>query len=483
MPASAIPFSYSLVFPICCPAGQGYFSNAATEVQQPLSPGDSIISLHGAATFTAGPLPQQQQQQQETHAQQQQQHISSPAWSQLLGWLQQLHAKQQQHAAQSSHTAGASPSPSQAAAPAVAPATQSTNSSSSQLVMLQLLLPSELLTGQMLSHHVGHCHAVAQQLPWGDDSAVSLYPNAAAGGLGQGNVCDVTPGGSIHAAQVCGLLVDAGLSPPSTQKHHHHHQQQQQTQGPHLHATTQDAPPAQQQQQQQQQVMAAADECSTETAAASAAGAATSDHSSNGTAASNTSSSSSNSGHVLPSLNQQQILKRALSDVGAFRLPHQTNRLALLFGPHSAPAVCCSFGVEVFEPGHVTPLHIHNTAHELFFVLAGKGEAVFRAGAAAADTSDNATNSATANVTDNPSSSNVTDNPSSPQRVLMSPGDVAVFPPGVVHGVDNPGDSQLYCLQMMLPNEYFVEWVRSGEEAGRLDVAAVQRLAAAASCG
>jgi hypothetical protein len=41
----------------------------------------------------------------------------------------------------------------------------------------------------------------------------------------------------------------------------------------------------------------------------------------------------------------------------------------------------------------------------------------------------------------------------------------------------------LLLLQMMLPNESFVEWVRSGTAAAALDVAALQRLAAAASCG
>jgi quercetin dioxygenase-like cupin family protein len=443
-------------------------------VQQALSPGDSIISLHGAATFTAGPLPQQQQQQQEANPTQQQQHSSSPAWSQLLGWLQQLHAKQQQQANPTSRNAGADAPLSQAAAAAaVAAPPRASSSSSNQLVMLQLLLPSELLTGQMLTHHPGHCHAVAQQLPWGD-SAGGLYPNAAAaaaaagasGRVGQRDFCDVTHAGSIHAAQVCGLLVDAGLSPPATQTQQQ--QQQQQTEGPFLHSTTQQMPT--QVQQQQQQIVPATTNSNTGTAAPAAD---TADLSSKGTAATITTTSSDSSsdggspGRVLPSLNQQQVLKRALSEVGAFRLPHQTNRLALLFGPHSAPAVCCSFGVEVFEPGHVTPLHIHNTAHELFFVLAGKGEAVFRPGTAAA-----------AAGTDDLSSSS-----SGAQRVVMSPGDVAVFPPGVVHGVDTPGSSQLYCLQMMLPNESFVEWVRSGEEAGRLDVAAVQRLAAAASCG
>ncbi|KAF6256914.1 hypothetical protein COO60DRAFT_1640359 [Scenedesmus sp. NREL 46B-D3] len=129
---------------------------------------------------------------------------------------------------------------------------------------------------------------------------------------------------------------------------------------------------------------------------------------------------------TLPALATHQVLKRALSEVGAFQLPAQTNRLALLFGPHASPAVCLSFGVEAFEPGHATPLHTHSSAHELFFVLAG------RAGARAMDV-----------------------------------GDVAVFPPGVLHGVDNESDQQLYCLQMMLPNESFVEWVRSGTAAER----------------
>lgn len=55
------------------------------------------------------------------------------------------------------------------------------------------------------------------------------------------------------------------------------------------------------------------------------------------------------------------------------------------------------------------------------------------------------------------------------QRFALSPGDVVVFPPGVVHGVDNlpapPGQpgQRLYCLQCMLPNEAFVEYVQSGD--------------------
>jgi hypothetical protein len=55
-----------------------------------------------------------------------------------------------------------------------------------------------------------------------------------------------------------------------------------------------------------------------------------------------------------------------LAQVGAFKLPNQTNRLALLFGP--ASGLSLSFGLEVFEPGHLTPPHVHEAAHELFMV-------------------------------------------------------------------------------------------------------------------
>jgi hypothetical protein len=55
----------------------------------------------------------------------------------------------------------------------------------------------------------------------------------------------------------------------------------------------------------------------------------------------------------------------------AFRFPKQTNQLAFVFDPAEL-GLSLSFGVEVFEPGHHTPLHVHRTGHELFFVLAGK---------------------------------------------------------------------------------------------------------------
>ncbi|GIL51058.1 hypothetical protein Vafri_7157 [Volvox africanus] len=128
------------------------------------------------------------------------------------------------------------------------------------------------------------------------------------------------------------------------------------------------------------------------------------------------------------------LLQRALEEFKAFRFPRQTNKLAFVFDP-SELGLSLSFGVEVFEPGHRTPRHIHRVAHELFFVLAGEGVAFCNG-----------------------------------QRFPVSPGDCVVFPPHTVHGIDNiSSQSKLYCLQLMTPNEAFVEHVKTGEAMGRLD--------------
>jgi mannose-6-phosphate isomerase-like protein (cupin superfamily) len=246
-----------------------------------------------------------------------------------------------------------------------------------QLVLLQLLLPSELLTGELASCHAGHAQAVAQHLPWST--------------LGQSNTEGLTAATATHIDQdcVCRWLVGA-----------------QQAMHPHQHHS---------QQQQQQPVNSSAAVQAPAVSNGSAAAASSAGPTSSSEDAGNNSSSSTDAA-TLPALTTHQVLKRALSEVGAFQLPAQTNRLALLFGPHASPAVCLSFGVEVFEPGHVTPLHTHSSAHELFFVLAGRAVGVH--------------------------------GPGGRERVAMEVGDVAVFPPGVLHGVDNESDQQLYCLQV-----------------------------------
>lgn len=67
---------------------------------------------------------------------------------------------------------------------------------------------------------------------------------------------------------------------------------------------------------------------------------------------------------------QPLIIKRAFDDLEAFRLPNQTNVLALVFDPLQHP-VPFTFGVEIFQAAHKTPPHVHPNAHELFFVLSG----------------------------------------------------------------------------------------------------------------
>lgn len=128
-------------------------------------------------------------------------------------------------------------------------------------------------------------------------------------------------------------------------------------------------------------------------------------------------------------------MQRPLEDFKAFRFPPpQTNRLAFVFDP-SELGLSMSFGIEVFEPGHVTPLHSHMEAHELFFVLGGEGTALCNG-----------------------------------RSWPVSAGDCLVFPPTSIHGIDNRGDGRLYCLQLMSPNESFVEYVKQGGIAmGSLD--------------
>ena len=129
-----------------------------------------------------------------------------------------------------------------------------------------------------------------------------------------------------------------------------------------------------------------------------------------------------------PSVGDSTMVK-TVEDVLTYRLPDQSNRLALVFDP-LGDRLPFTFGVEIFEPGHVTPLHSHEGAYELFFILNGEG--VGRCNGA---------------------------------EFPLAAGDVCVFPPGSVHGIDNLDPSgRLYCLEFMVPNERFAEMVRSGTQ-------------------
>ena len=128
----------------------------------------------------------------------------------------------------------------------------------------------------------------------------------------------------------------------------------------------------------------------------------------------------------------QCVMKKTLSELNAFQLPNQTNRLALMFDPtdHEVPF---TFGVEIFEQGHKTNPHTHAVSHELFFILAGEGEGFC-----------------------------------DDERFAVKAGDVVVFPPTSLHGIDNGPTSKMYCLELMLPNDMFAEFVKGGQPAGVL---------------
>ena len=135
---------------------------------------------------------------------------------------------------------------------------------------------------------------------------------------------------------------------------------------------------------------------------------------------------------------------RRIDDVAAFRVPRQTNRLAFLHDPVTNRGIKFTYALEVFEKGHKTPRHTHLDAHELFMVLAGDGgRGVYKGNAQGRRF----------------------------ETVDLSPGDVVVFPPGLVHAIDNKDDAQgrLYTLQLMAPNDAFAERVQSGEALKSLE--------------
>jgi mannose-6-phosphate isomerase-like protein (cupin superfamily) len=392
---------------------------------QRVSAGDSIIALQHEAKFAAGPAPaaavaaavheKSKTVPASRHGKQQ--------WLNMVPWLKQaFHTRRLQDDLLQQQQEQLD-----------------TQQQQQDLVLLQLLLPSELLTGELASSNAVHAQAVAQHVPW--SSSIADISAAAAGSNG-GAAAGVAAGaaGEKHIDQDCVCKWLVGVQ----QAMQPHQQQQQQPPAASGHGNGNGSSnsagtiPQQQQshhhQQQQQQPNEHSDASAVQAANAASASSAAADTSA-GIFDSSSSSSSSNAGSgsssnggsgsssgsdtpTLPALTTQQVLKRALSEVGAFQLPAQTNRLALLFGPHASPAVCLSFGVEVFEPGHVTPLHTHSSAHELFFVLAGRAVGVH--------------------------------GPGGRERTVMEVGDVAVFPPGVLHGVDNESDQQLYCLQVSM---------------------------------
>jgi mannose-6-phosphate isomerase-like protein (cupin superfamily) len=107
--------------------------------------------------------------------------------------------------------------------------------------------------------------------------------------------------------------------------------------------------------------------------------------------------------------------------------PKDTNKFVLLCDGDFYPFMNC---IEIFDVGGKTPPNRHQAAFEHFYVISGQGIAT---------------------VGDHSFS--------------ISAGAHLVVPPGFNHAVENTGDSRLYVLTTMIPDEGFSKLIKSGQPA------------------
>ncbi|HLO85744.1 MAG TPA: cupin domain-containing protein [Nostocaceae cyanobacterium] len=120
-------------------------------------------------------------------------------------------------------------------------------------------------------------------------------------------------------------------------------------------------------------------------------------------------------------------LIKSPQDYQVYRIsPRDTNRLAIIFDSANANTslTCC---LEIFDIGGQTPPNRHQWAVEMFFILKGEGIAICDG-----------------------------------KQVQIKAGDSLLVPPTGIHLIKNTGDTRLYTLTIMVPNEDFSELIRSG---------------------
>jgi mannose-6-phosphate isomerase-like protein (cupin superfamily) len=124
----------------------------------------------------------------------------------------------------------------------------------------------------------------------------------------------------------------------------------------------------------------------------------------------------------------QPLLRRA-RDCRVSRIsPADTNKFVMMVDPVADRVPFVSV-VEIFEQGGRTPPNVHHEAHEMFYVLSGRGRAYCDG-----------------------------------KTYDVAQGDTLVLPPGMEHVVENTGPGRLYCLTVMVPNEGFAELIRAGAD-------------------
>jgi mannose-6-phosphate isomerase-like protein (cupin superfamily) len=118
---------------------------------------------------------------------------------------------------------------------------------------------------------------------------------------------------------------------------------------------------------------------------------------------------------------------RDLASLPVFRIKaSDTNKFAILADPIGDATDFISV-IEIFDVGGATPPNTHARADELFYVLAGAGEAICRG-----------------------------------ETTRVGRGDTFLVRAGHEHVVRNTGAARLYCLTTMVPNEAFAELIRAG---------------------
>jgi mannose-6-phosphate isomerase-like protein (cupin superfamily) len=122
-----------------------------------------------------------------------------------------------------------------------------------------------------------------------------------------------------------------------------------------------------------------------------------------------------------------RALRLALADCPVYRIKaSDSNRFVLLADPAAHGTRFVSV-VEIFDVGGATPPNTHAAADEMFYVLAGRGEAWCDG-----------------------------------QRVPLRAGDTLLVRAGAEHRVRNTGRTRLYCLTTMVPDEDFARLIRAG---------------------
>ncbi|MFV0243520.1 MAG: cupin domain-containing protein [Qingshengfaniella sp.] len=120
---------------------------------------------------------------------------------------------------------------------------------------------------------------------------------------------------------------------------------------------------------------------------------------------------------------------KRVQNAEVFRIsPKDTNYFAILFDPKTTSSSAI-FVIEIFTVGGATPPNSHSHAHEFFYVLHGEGEAI-----------------------------------SDGQSLKIRKGDALLLDPGSEHIVKNTGQSKLYTLTVMVPDQDFSDLIRSGEK-------------------